>query len=182
MKKVVAGFIVGIVFFGVVGWQFGGAFMFNEYESPFGVEETAARIQRNMQSLSGKGWKLSGLRDPGRSVNAAGSNVLPVLLVEACSTDYSAPLLKDDNTRLLSILMPCTITVFKKQDGKTYIVTMNAGLMGKLFGSKVDKIMTKVAADQKIFITFDESKPAPPLIKLRPGGGSGAGGSDDPGC
>ena len=182
MKRAIAGFIAGMVFFGVLGWQIGGAFMFNEYESPFGVEETAARIQQNMKSLSGNGWKLSGLRDPGKAVNFAGSNVLPVLLVEACSTDYSGPLLKDDDTRLLSILMPCTITVFKKQDGKTYIATMNAGLMGKLFGSKVDEIMTKVAADQKVFITFDASKPAPPLIKLRPGGGGGAGGSDDPGC
>jgi uncharacterized protein (DUF302 family) len=182
MMKIITGFFAGMVLFGVLAWQYGGAFMFNEYESPYGVEETAARIQQNIKSLSNHGWKLSALRDPGRAVNAAGSNVLPVLLVEACSTDYSAPLLKDDDTRLLSILMPCTITVYKKQDGKTYIATMNAGLMGKLFGSKVDSVMTMVAADQKVFVTFDASKPAPPLIKQRPGGSGGAGGSDDPGC
>lgn len=154
--------------------------MFREVPSPFGVEETAARIQANIKAV-GKGWKLSGLRDPAGAVARAGGNVLPVLLVEACSTEYSKPLLKDDTTRILSILMPCSITVYKKQDGKVYIGLMNAGLMGKLFGSKVAAVMDQVAADQEKFIDFDPSKPAPPLIKIRPGGGSAEGG-DIEGC
>ena len=51
-----------------------------------------------------------------------------------------------------------------------------------LGGSKFDSSMTRVAADQKVFVSFDASKPAPPLIKQRPGSSGGAGGSDDPGC
>jgi uncharacterized protein (DUF302 family) len=153
--------------------------MFNVTPSPFGVEETAARIQANIKKMEHKGWKLSGLRDPGRAVAASGANVMPVLLVEACSTEYSAPLLKMDASRIFSIFMPCTITVYKNGDGKTYIGTMNAGLMGKLFG--VGDIMEKVAADQKEFLKFDPSEPAPPLIKVQPGGG-GAGGANAGGC
>ena len=76
--------------------------------------------------------------------------------------------------------MPCTITVYKKDDGGTAIGTMNAGLMGKLFG--IGEIMDEVYADQQQFITFDDSKSAPPLIKTRPGGGGGGGGKDDAGC
>ncbi len=181
MMKLLSGMVLGIVLTGVLAWTQAGAMMFNEYESPFDVEETAARIQANMQALEANGWKLSGIRDPSRAVAAAGNNVLPVLLVEACSTDYSMPLLKDDETRILSILMPCTVTVYKKQDGKTYIGTMNAGLMGQLFGPKVAGIMGKVAEDQAKFVTFDPQKPAPPLIKVKPGGG-GAGGNDIGGC
>ena len=181
MIKLFSGMVLGIVLTGVLAWTQAGAMMFNEYESPFDVEETAARIQANMQALEANGWKLSGIRDPGRAVAAAGNNVLPVLLVEACSTDYSMPLLKDDDTRILSILMPCTITVYKKQDGKTYIGTMNAGLMGQLFGPKVAAIMSKVAQDQAKFVTFDPNTPAPKLIKVQPGGGGGAGG-DIGGC
>lgn len=172
MIKVISGFIAGIFTVGVVAFFGAGSLMFNEIESPYGVEETAARIQRNIQGLSNKGWKLSGLRSPSKAVAAAGTNVLPVLLVEACSTTYSGPLLKDDNTRILSILMPCSITVYKKDNGKTYVGTMNAGLMGRLFGSKVAEIMGQVAADQAVMLNFDSSKPAPPLIKAAPGGGS----------
>lgn len=181
MMKSVVGFIVGVVFVGIAAWQFGGSFMLTEIASPYGVEETAARIQRNIQGLEARGWKLSGLRNPSKAVAFAGSNVPPVLLVEACSTTYSGPLLKDDATRILSILMPCTITVYKKDDGKTYIGIMNSGLMGELFGPKVASVMKEVAKDQKVFTTFDPKKPAPPLIKIQPGGG-GAGGKDAGGC
>ncbi len=181
MLKFIGGLVAGIVLLGVVMFFIAGSFMFNEIESPFGVEETAARIQRNIQGLEDRGWKLSGLRDPSKAVAASGTNVLPVLLVEACSTKYSAPLLKDDETRALSILMPCTITIYKKDNGKTYITLMNSGLMGQLFGANVAKIMAEVAKDQAEFVKFDSSKPAPPLIKIRPGGG-GAGGKDVGGC
>ena len=181
MLKFIGGSVVGIALLGVVMFFIAGSFMFNEIESPFGVEETAARIQQNIQRLENRGWKLSGLRDPSKAVAASGTNVLPVLLVEACSTKYSAPLLKDDETRALSILMPCTITVYKKDNGKTYITLMNSGLMGQLFGANVAKIMAEVAKDQAEFVKFDPSKPAPPLIKIRPGGG-GAGGKDVGGC
>ena len=181
MSKIIGGFIAGIVFFGVVAWNMAGSMMLWEVPSPFGVEETAARIQRNIQGLSANGWTLSGIRNPAKAVANSGTNVPPVLLVEACSTKYSGPILSDDATRILSILMPCTITVYKKDDGKTYVGLMNSGLMGRMFGPKVGEIMGEVAKDQKVFVTFDPKKPAPPLIRKRPGGG-GAGGKADDGC
>jgi uncharacterized protein (DUF302 family) len=182
MLKVIGGFIAGIVSVLVVAGTMMGSFMFREIESPFTVEETAARIQANIQAKKDKGWSLSGLRDPIKPLQAAGENALPVLLIEACSTRYSGPMLKDDKTRILSILMPCTITVYKKNDGKTYVGLMNAGLLGRMFGSKVGEIMAEVAADQASFIAFDPSKPAPPLIKGMPGAGGGAGKEAGGGC
>lgn len=181
MLKAIVGFVVGIVFVLIIAVSMAGDLMLREVPSPFGVEETAARIQRNVQSLSHRGWTLSGLRNPAKAANSSGTNVPPTLLIEACSTKYSGPLLKDDNTRILSILMPCTITVYKKDDGKTYIGLMNSGLMGRMFGAKVGAIMAEVAKDQQQFVTFDPKKPAPPLIKIRPGGG-GAGSAGGDGC
>ena len=180
--KAVVGFIAGVVFFGVVAWNMAGDMMLREIPSPYSVEETAARIQRNIQALSGNGWALSGLRNPARAVSNSGTNVPPVLLIEACSTKYSAPILKDDSSRILSILMPCTITVYKKDDGKTYIGLMNSGLMGRMFGPMVGEVMGNVAKDQDEFVKFDDKKPAPPLIKTRPGGGGGKGGAAAEGC
>lgn len=182
MIKIILSFISGIALVVVIGIAFAGNLMLKEYESPFGVEETAARVQANIQALSDRGWKLSALRNPAKAVAIGGRNVLPVLLVEACSTTYSAPLLREDETRILSILMPCTITVYKKDDGKTYIGTMNSGLMGKMFGSKVAAIMAEVAKDQAKFVVMNPNKPAPPLIRKGPGGGGGKGGTADAGC
>ena len=172
MKKAIAGFFAGILMTGFLAWQVGGSLMLQEYPSPYGMEETAARIQGNIQAA---GWDLSGLRSPSNTIRKLGATVPNVLLVEACNPDYSKPILKDDTTRILSILMPCTITIYEKADGKVYIGLMNSGLMGRLFGPMVTDIMQKVAADQQKFITFDPSKPAPPLVKGKPGGGGGTG-------
>ncbi len=176
MFKFVGGFFSGVVAFALLGWLFAADLMVSVTESPFGVRETAARIQRNIVA---QGWDLSGVRNPQASVKRKGATVPPVLLVEACNTEYSKPLLQDDDTRVVSILMPCTITIFEKSDGKTYIGKMNSGLMGWMFGVKVGQVMGQVAEDQDKFTEFDPSKPAPELIEKKAGGG-GSGGSGNP--
>jgi len=140
MWKAVAGFVAGLVFVMVVAMLAMSKMMFTERVSPFGLEETVARIQHNVEEdpvLKANGWALAGLRNPAKAVQNDGGNVLPVLMVEICSTKYSGPILKDDDYRILSILMPCKISVYKKQDGKVYIGSMNAGLMGRFFGPMV---------------------------------------------
>lgn len=181
MLKIIGGFIAGITLVAVLTYAFIASIMFWEVESPFGVEETVARMQQNIQNV-GNGWSLSGLRNPAKAVESDGGNVLPVLMVEACSTKYSAPILKDDKVRFLSILMPCKISVYKKNDGKTYIAGMNAGLIGMMFGPMVGEVMSHVAEDQAKFIIFDASKPAPPMIKGTPGAAGGAAAGGGGGC
>jgi uncharacterized protein (DUF302 family) len=181
MLKALAGFVVGILVIAVGGFLMMPSLMFNEMQSPFGFEETIARIQHNIADspeLKEKGWAISGLRNPAKAVQNDGGNVLPVMMIEVCSTKYSGPILGDDTVRFLSILMPCKISVYKKQDGKTYVGTMNAGLMGRFFGPLVGEIMGKVAQDQKLFLIMDPTKPAPPMImpSTAPAGAGGAGG------
>lgn len=181
MKKLIGGFFVGLIFTMVLALFMMPSLMFKEHLSPFGFEETVARIQQNIQK-NPNGWTLSGLRDPAKAVQNDGGNVLPVMMIEACSTKYSAPILKTDDRRYLSILMPCKISVYKKNDGKVYIGTMNAGLMGKMFGPLVGEIMGHVAADQKTFLEFDPNTPAPQIILPKAATGGGAGGGSGGGC
>lgn len=182
MLKLIAGIILGAVLALVTAWQLTGGLMFEERESPFTVEETVARIQQNIEA-AGNGWALLGLRYPARPVEAEGGKVLPVMLIEACSTKYSGPILKDDSVRFLSLLMPCKIGVYKKSNGKVYIGIMNAGLIGKLFGPLVGETMAGVVRDQESFLVMDPAKPAPPLILPKAGGeGGGGGGGAAGGC
>ena len=177
MLKIISGFFAGVVVVAILAWQFGGGMMVKEYPSPYGLEETAARIQHNIKDA---GWSLSGLRSPSNTIRRMGATVPNVLLIEACSPDYSKPIIRDRDTRILSILMPCTITVYEGDDGKIYIGLLNTALMGQLFGRMVANVMGMVAEDQKKFIAFDSSKPAPELIRPKAAsGGSGKGGLKD---
>ena len=185
MVKLIVGLIAGVLLTLVLAWNMASSLMFKEVQSPFDMEETIARIQHNIEDnpvLKAKGWALSGLRNPARAVQQDGGNVLPVQMIEVCSTKYSGPILKEDSVRYLSILMPCKITVYKKNDGKTYIGTMNAGLMGKMFGPLVGETMGHVAEDQKLFLIMDPSKPAPQIILPKAASGGGAGGGAGGGC
>jgi uncharacterized protein (DUF302 family) len=186
MWKLLGGVVLGLLVAMGLAYSMASKMMFNEVPSPFGLEETVARIQHNVAEnpeLKAKGWALSGLRNPAKAVQTDGGNVLPVMMIEVCSTKYSAPILKDDTVRFLSILMPCKISVYKKQDGKVYIGTMNAGLMGKMFGPLVGETMSQVAEDQKKFLVFDPSKPAPEMILPKaPTGGAQGGGGGGGGC
>jgi uncharacterized protein (DUF302 family) len=175
--KFIGGVVLGVVLTGVGAYSMMDKLMFSEVQSPFGMEETVARVQHNIQD-TGNGWALSGIRNPAKAVQSDGGNVLPVMMVEACSTRYSGPILKEDSVRFLSILMPCKVSIYKKNDGKVYIGTMNAGLMGKMFGPLVGDIMGKVAQDQKKFLVMDPSKPAPQMIvPAAPAAGGAAGGA-----
>jgi len=182
MLKAIAGFVAGILVTAIAGYLMMPSLMFTERVSPYGMEETIARIQHNIQDspeLKAKGWSLSGLRNPAKAVQGDGGNVLPVMMIEACSTKYSKPILKDDTVRFLSILMPCKVSVYKKEDGKVYIGSMNAGLMGKMFGPMVGEVMGQVAKDQQKFFVFDPKAPAPQMIlptAAPAAGGSGGGG------
>lgn len=182
MLKVIAGALLGAVAALAAVWTMAGSLMFNEQESPFTVEETVARIQHNIQD-TGNGWSLMGLRNPVKPLQAVGDDALPAMMIEACSPKYSGPILKDDSVRFLSILMPCKISIYKKSNGKVYIGTMNAALLGKVFGPLVGDIMVNVARDQQKFLTMDPSKPAPALIVPKSGGeGGGSGGGSAGGC
>lgn len=177
MLKIISGFVAGIVVVAIMAWQFAGGLMVKEYPSPYGLEETAARIQHNIKDA---GWALSGLRSPSNTIKKLGATVPNVLLIETCNADYSKPIIKDRDTRILSILMPCTITVYEGDDDKVYIGLMNTALMGQLFGRMVAGVMAKISVDQQKFITFDATKPAPELIRPAAStGGSGSGGVQD---
>ena len=51
--------------------------------------------------------------------------------------------------------MPCTISVYEKSDGKTYISMMNLELMGKMYGGDVETMAVKLAPQMDAMLTFD---------------------------
>lgn len=76
------------------------------------------------------------------------------MLVDLCEPNHASNILRHDQDRIVSVMMPCTISVYRKSDGKTYIGHMNAGLMGGMFGGHVAKVMSEVDGQQQEFLAF----------------------------
>ena len=155
MKNIVGitfGFVLGVIVTGIAGWVMMPGMMLHENLSPYGIEETINKIKENAMS---KGWVIPSVKPLHKSVLTYGGGELrPVMLVNLCQPNHAFNILREDENKIISVFMPCTISVYQKSDGKTYIGTMNAGLLGEIFGGTVADVMGEVAVDQQSFIEF----------------------------
>lgn len=118
-----------------------------ELASPFDLDATVKTIEANAKAA---GWKLVGKREMHKTIaEQGGPKLAPVVLMELCSGKYSAKILADDSARWSSVLMPCTIAVYEKQDGKTYVSSMDIRAMKGMLSGIVLEVMTGGVADDQ---------------------------------
>ncbi len=124
--------------------------LINEIPSPFNIDQTTERLEQ----AAAEGWKVSGVRRLDESIlKNGGPSLRPVRLLEICEPNYAGALLDGDDQRMLSVMMPCTISIYEKSDGRAYVATLNVALLGKLFGGEVAEIFAgSVARDQAAII------------------------------
>ncbi|MBN2162741.1 MAG: DUF302 domain-containing protein [Pontiellaceae bacterium] len=152
MKKIVPSVVAGVVLAGVVGWNVMPKQMIQERRSPLGYAETIAKIEQNVKD---GGWIISSTMHLDESLKKQGKEAPPVTLINICQPDHAAAILSDESARYISIMMPCTISVYQKSDGNTYVATMGMRLMGKMFGGVIADVMGgKVAEEEETFTDF----------------------------
>jgi len=155
LGSIITGIIFGVILTGIAGWKMMPGMMLHENVSPLGVDETVEKIK---QLALQKGWVVPGIKPLHKSIEKHGGGKLPaVMLVNLCQANHAFNILEDDENKKISVFMPCTISVYEKSDGKAYIGTMNAGLLGQMFGGRVAEVMKDVSADQQSFIAFAKS-------------------------
>ncbi len=154
------GIVVGaVVVAGGVMWK-GSSLVVKENVSPSSVEETVARLTKAAEA---EGWKVLGVRKLDESIKqGAGLDVRPVHVVDLCHPAHAGKILAEDAARPVSVFMPCTIAVYEKSDGKTYVASTNASLLGRVFGGVVAEVMGgPVAEAQGRFVSAALSTAAP---------------------
>jgi len=113
--------------------------------SRLGFEETVEAIQKGIEA---QGWSSPATIDMNQSMAKHGVPFGPqVRVIQLCKAEYAKEVLTTD--RHVSSLMPCAIAVYEGDDGRVYLSKMNTGLMGKLFGGTIARVMGgKVARDE----------------------------------
>lgn len=118
--------------------------MFIEYQSKYNMDET---IEILSETISNGGWKISIIHDLQETLRKNSIHVLPLKVIELCNPKYSSQILGVDDLRIYSSLMPCRISVYEKEDGKTYLSTMDAKQMSEQIGGVVQKVMAEAYKD-----------------------------------
>ena len=157
MKRLVKVLLIAAMVITAAGCSMKGM-MVQERVSPLGFDDTVNKIIANAES---QGWKIprKGKGNPAaihKSIKKhIGKTVLPVKVIKLCNPDYAYALLKDDDTRYVSVMMPCSISVYKKSDGNTYVANMKADNMGAMMGGTVAEVMDgPVSGDQAKMLEF----------------------------
>ena len=92
--------------------------------------------------------KVLEVRELHKSINAHSEvKVLPLHLIDLCHPSHAGQMMSVDSARKVSVFMPCTISVYQKTDGKTYVASTNAALFGELFGGVVADVMSGPVAE-----------------------------------
>ncbi len=97
-----------------------------EQVSPFDVPTT---VEKLIVAATQKEWQNPAIHNLQQSLAKAGKTVRPVQVIEICKPEYSGKMLEKSDERIASVMMPCRISVYEKEDGKAYVSLINASAM-----------------------------------------------------
>ena len=111
------------------------------------VEKLVAEAER-------REWKVQFVHDLQHSLAKSGKSVKPVKVIEICKPEYSGQMLELSDERIISVMMPCRISVYEKEDGKTYIALINTGNMTNGQSVKIAELMKTIADESLEIVKF----------------------------
>ena len=118
--------------------------LISELKSRFGFDETVEKIT---DEAIRREWSIPAVHDLQQSLAKSGKNVKPVKVIEICKPSYSGQMLELNDERIMSVMMPCRISVYVKDDGNTYIAFMNGNEMSTGQPGNIARVM-KAASDE----------------------------------
>lgn len=115
-----------------------------EFESSYDFNKTVDLLTAEAEKRE---WKVPAVHDLQQSLAKSGKNVRPVKVIEICKPRYSGQMLELNDERIMSVMMPCRISVYEKSDGKTYIALIDSGSLSTGLQPEIAKVM-KEASDE----------------------------------
>ncbi len=118
--------------------------LISENQSKHSFDRT---VEILMAEAERREWKIPAVHDLQQSLSKSGKTVDPVKVIEICKPEYSGQMLELNHERIISVMMPCRISVYEKKDGKTYVALINAGALAEGLPKNIGSVM-KAASDE----------------------------------
>lgn len=119
-----------------------------EQISRYNFDQTVDKIVKEAEK---RAWNVPATHDLQQSLAKSGRAVKPVKVIEICKPEYSGQMLELNHERIMSVMMPCRISVYVKDDGKTYTALVNGAELSAGQPEKIAKVM-KAASDETLEI------------------------------
>lgn len=126
--------------------------MLIERESPLGFDETLEKLEENAKA---QGWKVPKKWKVNFQKNlkhVTGVDIGKNKVLKMCEPHAAAKLMVKDEYKQLTAMMPCTIAVYEKSNGKTYVSMMNLEVMGAMYGGDVLTMVEELAPQMEAML------------------------------
>jgi uncharacterized protein (DUF302 family) len=130
----------------MAGFQF-----FIENEIPYSFEEGVEKLKTIADKHT---WRIPAVHDLQETMKKSEIDVLPVKVVALCHPKHASKILTGSDERIASPLMPCRVSVYQKNDGKTYVSRMNPAIISKIFDPKMAAAMQEAADEIEVILTI----------------------------
>jgi uncharacterized protein (DUF302 family) len=130
--------------------------MLIEVESPLDFYDTLDKLEENAKAAGWKvpkKWRVNFQRNLER---VTGVDIGPNEVIKMCEPEAAVKMLKHDEYKILTTMMPCTIAVYEKSNGKTYISMMNMEILGLMYGGEIAEIAKELAPQMKKMVTLSK--------------------------
>ena len=119
-----------------------------EHKSKFDFVKT---VELLVDGAEKREWKVPFIHDLQLSLAKSGKTVKPVKVIEICKPQYSGKMLELNHERIISVMMPCRISVYEKEDGLTYVSLINTEELASGLPANIAGVM-KEASDETLEI------------------------------
>jgi uncharacterized protein (DUF302 family) len=154
MTLFIVGVVTGIIIALVFVFFMSPGIMLRENKSMYSFETSLEKFEK---AVIDGGWKIPAKHNLRETLLKFGKeDVKNVLVFEICSPDLAEKILKTDNERIVSNLMPCRVAFYEKNDGNVYYSRMNAGLISKAMGKVTRQQMKRAFIETEAFLKVVE--------------------------
>lgn len=150
------GFLLGVASLAWIAYEAAPKVMILENESALSYEDTVATLK---EASKDNGWKIPKVHELDKTMTEAGYQVAPVSVIELCHVQHAARVLGDADSRIVSSMMPCRVSVYVDAEDKVIVSRMNTGAIARVFGGTVAEVMA-VASQETELILDSVLKPA----------------------
>jgi uncharacterized protein (DUF302 family) len=123
--------------------------MIIEKVSPWDFEKTVGLLTAAAEKCD---WKIPAIHDLQQSLAKSGMAVNPVKVIEVCKPEYSGKMLEKNHERIVSVMMPCRISVYLKEDGKTYIAIIDGAALASGMPETIREVMTAASDEVNVIV------------------------------
>ena len=113
--------------------------MFATFKSKLDFDETVSSLEKSAKK---NGWTIPEIRDLQQDYIEDGlEDMTKIKILYFCNPQGGYNILKDDDYKKMSVMMPMGVSVYEANDGQVYIAAMNIGFMSMMFSGSVKKVL-----------------------------------------